>query len=274
MYEARAQALLALKPPLADYQDWLNFGLKTLICDELAPYHPPEVLVNSARHRPLTLWQEHMGVTWRHFDHPRHSELFFHAQKLINAMEDPLDLHWDKFTTLLHKAISRTTLRLSVAALKSIGEPSDSKPQLNKEPAPRIVLAEEAAKTTLPQPHEWREIEIAFTSDQRLQIKIGIQTETRNFEEMGFASKKSGLPVLAWGTLRTLAEREGTIGATGDGRAWRLIEKRIQEIRQVFRRHFGLNEDPFDFIKKTRGNVSDYGYRSKFKITCRHSYHA
>ena len=37
MYEARAQALLALKPSLPDYQDWLNFGLKTLICDELAP---------------------------------------------------------------------------------------------------------------------------------------------------------------------------------------------------------------------------------------------
>jgi hypothetical protein len=90
-----------------------------------------------------------MGVTWRQFDHPRHSELFAHAQKLINALEDPLDFHWDEFTTLLHNAISRTTLRRLAEALKSVGSPADSNRELNKEPVLPIVSAEEAAEAFL-----------------------------------------------------------------------------------------------------------------------------
>src|SRR5262249_52164349 len=110
------------------------------------------------------------------------------------------------------------------------------------------------ANIELPVQREWKDLEIAFTSDERIQIDVGGRIETRNFEEMGFASKKNGLPVLAWHTLRQFAESGGVIGSTRDARTWAAMEKRIQEIRKVLRDHFGLSDDPFEFLKKSRRN--------------------
>jgi hypothetical protein len=39
-----------------------------------------------------------------------------------------------------------------------------------------------------PQADKWEDIEILFLSDHRVEITLGTQTETRNYEEMGFAS--------------------------------------------------------------------------------------
>jgi len=122
-----------------------------------------------------------------------------------------------------------------------------------------------------PQADKWEDIEILFLSDERVQITLGTQTETRNYAEMGFASKQNGKPVLAWAVFRAIAERRGVIQVVADKRMWAEVEKRIQEIRKVLRHRFGLTDDPLPFKKKRRGS-EDFGYRAKFKVGCGPSY--
>ena len=146
VYEASAEVLLELKPQPTEYEDWLNFGLKTLVCDELAPYRKPETFAN-----PLTVppsgWREHMAITWRLFDHPDHASLHHHASRLTDALEDPRDYHFDRFITMLHKAISRRTVSLLREGLKRLGTPSAANPgtgQIRRRPGPKPDL--EAAR--------------------------------------------------------------------------------------------------------------------------------
>jgi hypothetical protein len=122
------------------------------------------------------------------------------------------------------------------------------------------------------QASKWEDIEISFLSDERVQITIGAQRDTRNYDEMGFANKKDGKPVLAWQVLRTMAEAGGVIRTASDGMNWAEVEKRIQEIRTVLRHRFGLNDDPLPFTRKTRRNPEEFGYRTKFKLGCRPAY--
>jgi hypothetical protein len=121
------------------------------------------------------------------------------------------------------------------------------------------------------QSHKWEDIEILFISDERVQLSVGTHSETRNYDEMGFANKRTGAPILAWVTLRGMAEAGGVIKTVSDRRKWVEVEKRIQEIRKLLRAIFGLTDDPLPFSRKTRGS-DDFGYRSKFKVGCRPSY--
>lgn len=120
---------------------------------------------------------------------------------------------------------------------------------------------------------QWADIEIIFLSDERVGIKIGGTTETRNYAEMGFA-KKSGKPKLAWFELRDFAEKKGVKRIASNSQQWTAVEKRMQEIRKVLRSGFRLSEDPLPFIKKTRRQQDDFGYRARFKIGCGSSYNS
>lgn len=120
--------------------------------------------------------------------------------------------------------------------------------------------------------YKWEDIEISFLSDERVQITMGTQTETRNYAEMRLANKKNGTPVLAWNTLRTMAQAGGVIKVASDSRKWAEVEKRMQEIRKVLRRQFGHTDDPLQYTKKTRRNPEEFGYRTKFKLGCHPSY--
>ena len=112
----------------------------------------------------------------------------------------------------------------------------------------------------------WDAIEISFLSDERVQIRTGAKSETRNYAEFGFADGRSGKANRAWEILRMLAEQGGTIrDAAKAGRTWPKVEKRMQEIRKVLRIHFGISADPIPFIKDT-------GYQARFKISCSPSY--
>jgi hypothetical protein len=95
--------------------------------------------------------------------------------------------------------------------------------------------------------HAWDNIEIRFISDERVQISIGTQRETRNYEEMGFGSKKNGTPVLAWATLRELAQAGGVVHVASGSGKWAEVEKRMQEIRRQLQRLFGLSSDPLPY---------------------------
>ena len=106
----------------------------------------------------------------------------------------------------------------------------------------------------------WEEIEIRFLSDERVQIRLGPNSETRNYAEFGFEDGRTGKANRAWTMLRLLAHRSGTVERAGADQTWMKVEKRIEEIRRVFRKHFGLSDDPVPFIKGT-------GYRTRFKIS-------
>ena len=69
-------------------------------------------------------------------------------------------------------------------------------------------------------------------------------------------------PNRAWETLRRLAELRGIIrNGTQACLPWPKLEKRVQEIRRVFRKHFSISADPLPFIKGT-------GFHARFKISC------
>ena len=122
------------------------------------------------------------------------------------------------------------------------------------------------------QPRRWDEVVVVFLSDERIQITVGTQTETRNYAEMGFASKKNGMPIRAWDMLRRIAIEEGILKLASDSRKWAEVEKRVQEIRRIFRSLFGLTDDPLPYIKKTRRDPEDFGYHAQFKIGLGPSY--
>jgi hypothetical protein len=120
---------------------------------------------------------------------------------------------------------------------------------------------------TLENPLDWGAIEISFLSDERVQIRHGEATETRNYAEFAFADGRTEKPNLAWITLRAMAMAQGIIpdGKTA-GDQWKKVEKRIQEIRKVFQKHFGISADPIPFVPGT-------GYQARFKIGCSLSFH-
>ena len=113
----------------------------------------------------------------------------------------------------------------------------------------------------------WETIEISFLSDERVQIRNGAKSETRNYAEFGFADGRSKKANQAWETLRVLATEGGTIrDGARMSRTWPKVEKRMQEIRKVLRKHFRISTDPIPFVEGT-------GYQARFKIGCSPSFH-
>lgn len=90
----------------------------------------------------------------------------------------------------------------------------------------------------------WEAVEIVFLSDERVQIRNGANSETRNYAEFGFADGRNENPNQAWKMLRALAA-EGVIRNEKEaGLPWPKVEKQIQEIRKILRKHFGISADP------------------------------
>lgn len=113
----------------------------------------------------------------------------------------------------------------------------------------------------------WAEVEIRYLSEERIEIRVGGDLQTRNYSEFGFEDHRNGRPNLAWVTLRILAELGGSIQQPPSGPACAIVEKRMQEIRKVFRLFFGLSTpDPIPL-------VNGVGYKAAFKITCAPSFH-
>jgi len=113
----------------------------------------------------------------------------------------------------------------------------------------------------------WDAIEISFTSDKRVQIRNGATIEIRNYTDFGFEDGRSQKPNRAWQALLVLAAEGGVIrDPAKTGGKWPNVEKRIQEIRKVLRKHFGISADPIPFVAGT-------GYQALFKINLRRSFH-
>jgi hypothetical protein len=117
-------------------------------------------------------------------------------------------------------------------------------------------------------PATWEEIEITFLSDHRVQIVAGDGRENANYNELGFEDARNGRPKAAWETLRMLAEGRGVLEYSGiQPKDLSNTEKRVQEIRAILRRKFGLVTDPVPNVKNT-------GYRTAFKIGVRPSFNS
>jgi hypothetical protein len=109
---------------------------------------------------------------------------------------------------------------------------------------------------------KWESIEISFLSDERVQVSNGKNQATYNYDELGFGDGRNGRPNQSWVTLRDMAEANGLIrDGAKTGAAWTKVEKRIQEIRRVLRRHFGIMADPIPLVEGS-------GYQACFKIRC------
>jgi hypothetical protein len=113
-------------------------------------------------------------------------------------------------------------------------------------------------------PQEWEDLEISFLSEERVQIMIGDQTETRNYGELGFMDKRGGKPNQAWGLLRTLAIARGHIpnsARRADPDDILAMGKRFERMRKTLMEHFGISSDPVPLDPAQ-------GYRCRFKIGC------
>jgi hypothetical protein len=106
----------------------------------------------------------------------------------------------------------------------------------------------------------WKEVEIQFISDERVQVWIAGKPETCNYAEMGFTDRRNGTPGKSWIVLRTLAQHQGMIPTAGrSGKGWAGIEKQIQRTRKLLQSYFGILKDPLPFERGV-------GYRLRCKI--------
>jgi hypothetical protein len=113
---------------------------------------------------------------------------------------------------------------------------------------------------------DWENITISFLSDERVQVEVGGQVQTRNYAEIGFADKRSGKPNQAWGLLRTLAQAKGVIpNSARKSPEFIAMAKRIERIRKSLRDHFRIGSDPIP-LDSTRG------YCCRFSIRCAPSF--
>lgn len=153
------------------------------------------------------------------------------------------------------------------------GAQDPSQPKPHTESAPKQEINEtnapksEAKQADTVVERTWSEIEISFLSDERVQIFVAKKPGTTlNYAEFGFEDKRTQIPNGAWKALRRIAELNGKVRAAQDaGYPWKKFEKRVQEIRKVFRSHFDLPTDPIPYIEH-------HGYVAKFKISCAPSY--
>jgi len=129
--------------------------------------------------------------------------------------------------------------------------------------------ADKTAKEALETASRWEDIELRFLSERGLQIMVnGKAGKTMNYSELGFEDRRTSNPNRAWILLLALPEFDGTISHVGQAeRDWPKVERRMQEIRKLLRKHFGISEDPLPYIEGT-------GYRARFKIARGLSYDA
>ena len=160
---------------------------------------------------------------------------------------------------IFHPGLARRALRTVLDVMRRVDpstteEPAATSDDENPRNEAEIVVRSE------PRISSWRELHIRFLSDERIDIIVRDQHQTLNYAEFGFEDRRSGKPTAAWGMLRELALNHGTISAPPPFQTWKKVEKRMQEIKKVFKTHFGPADNPIPFI-------SHGGYQAQFHIT-------
>jgi hypothetical protein len=133
-------------------------------------------------------------------------------------------------------------------------------------PAKAEAAVSEVRRTESPPttPKSWQEIEIAFLSDERVEICFGTTRQTHNYSELGFEDRRNEKPNRAWVMLREIARQNGTMPRPSPGTHRAMVQKRIEEIREKLRGHFKIQTDPIPFNGTT--------YEVSLKLSCRRSF--
>ena len=110
----------------------------------------------------------------------------------------------------------------------------------------------------------WQNVTIRFTSEAQVQATInGVFQPVQSYEALGFADGRTTNPNFAWQALQELARQGGTLGSVPKfcewAKNWEAVEKRMEEVRELLRRHFQTDADPVPFVK-------DEGYKTAFRI--------
>jgi hypothetical protein len=116
----------------------------------------------------------------------------------------------------------------------------------------------------MPGGSKWGDVLVRFTSDFCCQISVQNNSEVRNYVEMGFEDRRSrernSKPDRNWEALRTFAERDGAIAATGHVSEWRKLEKRVQTINARLKTLFGFSNSGILYDRQAKA------YRAQFKL--------
>lgn len=119
-------------------------------------------------------------------------------------------------------------------------------------------------EVSVPPAKTWKQIEITFLSDERIQVFNGDVRQTYNYDEFGFADRRNGKPDAAWGMLLQMTNAGGTIPRPQPGKDKAKKQKRIEEIRKRLKALWKIEADPIPF----NGNT----YQASFKIRRRSSF--
>jgi hypothetical protein len=129
-------------------------------------------------------------------------------------------------------------------------------------------LTSEASGATLSaatptKPSEWEEIEISFTGDHDVEIRVaGAEAQKLSYKQIeGFEDRRTGKPSQLWVMLRVFGSfPDGTMPEMANtSKEWVAIQKKIERTSKVLRKHFRLTGDPITYIHGT-------GYHARIKI--------
>jgi hypothetical protein len=155
--------------------------------------------------------------------------------------------------------LNRLAARLGNEAVQPEGS------QLADGASESLKLAHSISRTEDKKVRTWNEIEIAFLSEERVEIRNGSNGQTTyNYGELRFEDRRNGKPSGSWVILRELAQRGGDMPRPPAGKARAAAQKRIEEIREKLRAHFKIDGDPIPFNGST--------YKTSFKVSCRQSF--
>ena len=97
------------------------------------------------------------------------------------------------------KAVARRMLTRYRAELQRVKKQAE--PSLAGNSRKTAQTAEGKPTNGPDRPTSWRDIEIAFLSDERVEICCGSERKTYHYNEFGFEDRRDGKPSLAWGML-------------------------------------------------------------------------
>jgi hypothetical protein len=182
------------------------------------------------------------------------------AKKLNPDFREP-DECWNTLLNAISEERQRRVTGDQLAANRSRTEPS--RPQNSDKTAQTV---ETTIRVEQKEPTGWHEVEITFLSVHRVTILSNDKNpKTYNYGELGFQDRRSGKgeeprPNRAWVMLCEMAKHGGTLPRPSPGKERTMVQKRIEEIRERLRGHFGIEGDPIPFNR----NV----YQTSFKINC------
>jgi hypothetical protein len=251
LYDVYAEELIGSTPSSERYLEVLNFNLKTMVCDRIAPWREKPIrtlrdrLEAAQRGDPQDEWSVRMGESWQQFEHPRHLEL---DQRVLREFVD-LSNVWSPLVDRLHVAISKRVLPwLAEHAEFAEGRTEGDNP---------------SAAPTITKPQEWEDIEFSFIGDHDAEIRVaGARARKVNYKEIvGFEDRRTGLPSQQWAILRAFGRlSDGVLRYDARaGKEWMATQKKIERTSKALRNHFGLTGDPLPYFPGT-------GYRARIKF--------